>query len=113
VPVLARHPALVAVIAHLGAPETTEFLDVVQQRPNTYLDTTMSFTDFMNRIRPMTPEELRRLADLGDRVLFGSDFPSIPYPYAHAVHALVRLGMGPDWLRAVLRDNAARLLDLS
>lgn len=110
--VLARHPGLVAVIAHLGSPETTQFLDLVQSRPNTYLDTTMAFTDFMDRIRPTTPEELRRLADLGDRVLFGSDFPSIPYPYAHAVDALTGLGMSRDWLRAVLHDNAARLLDL-
>lgn len=108
---LQRHPDLVAVIAHLGAPETSGFLDLLEQRENTYLDTTMSFTDFMNSMRPATDDELVRLAGLGDRLVFGSDFPSIPYPYAHAVEALVRLGMRPSWMRAVLAGTATRLLD--
>lgn len=111
--VLRRHPGLVAVIAHLGAPEISEFLDLVSSRENTYLDTTMSFTDFMNQMRPVTTDELGRLALLGEKVLFGSDFPSIPYPYAHGVEALVDLGLGDAWLRGVLHDNAARLLGLS
>jgi len=108
--VLDRHPRLVAVIAHLGAPETSEFLDLLDRRPATYFDTTMSFTTFMDRMRPVRPDELARLAELGDRVLFGSDLPSIPYSYAHAVHALVRTGMSQEWLRAVLWGNAQRLL---
>ena len=41
-----------------------------------------------------------RLRDLQDRVLLGSDFPNIPYPYAHQLEALERLGLGEDWLRA-------------
>ena len=47
---------------------------------------------------------------LGDRVLFGSDFPNIPDPYEHAVDAVVDLGLGDEWVRGVLHDNAARLL---
>ena len=42
-------------------------------------------------------------------VLLGSDFPSIPYPYAHQLQALHRLDLGEDWLRAVLWHNGARL----
>lgn len=113
VSVLDRHPNLVAVIAHLGAPETGAFLDLVERRPHTYLDTTMSFTAFMAQMHTVSDDELQRLAVLGDRVLFGSDFPSIPYPYAHAVDSLVGLGMGDDWLRGVLWGNASRLLGLT
>lgn len=108
--VLARHRGLVAVIAHLGAAETGAFLDLVERREHTYLDTTMSFTDFMNEMYQVTDADLCRLAAVGDRVLFGSDFPSIPYPYGHAVESLTRLGMSDDWLRAVLWGNAERLL---
>ena len=50
-----------------------------------------------------------RLAELGDRVLFGSDFPNIPYGYAHALEALTRLELGEEWLRGVCHGNAARL----
>ncbi len=55
---------------------------------------------------------LPRLAALGDRVLLGTDFPNIPYPYAHQLDALAGLGLGDDWLRAVCHDNAARLFGL-
>jgi GNAT superfamily N-acetyltransferase len=109
--VLERHLDLVAVIAHLGAPETSEFLDLVESREHTYLDTTMSFTDFMTTMLPVPGDELARLARLADRIVFGSDLPSIPYPYAHAIEALDRLQMGPRWMRAVLWDTATRLLD--
>jgi hypothetical protein len=42
-------------------------------------------------------------------VLFGSDFPNIPYGYAHALEALTRLELGEEWLRAVCYGNGARL----
>jgi predicted TIM-barrel fold metal-dependent hydrolase len=53
-----------------------------------------------------------RLAVTADRILLGSDFPNIPYPYLHQLQALVGLGLGPDWLRAVCYGNAVRLLRL-
>jgi uncharacterized protein len=45
-------------------------------------------------------------------VLLGTDFPNIPYPYADALEALERAGLGAGWLRAVCHDNAARLFAL-
>ena len=42
-------------------------------------------------------------------MLLGSDFPSIPYAYAHQSEALHRLELGEEWLRAVLWHNGARL----
>ena len=77
-----------------------------------HLDTTMAFTDFTDDAAPLPAGELARLRDLGDRILFGSDFPNIPYPYVHALEALDRLGLGDDWLRAVCHDNAAALFGL-
>ena len=46
--VLARHPRLTAIIAHLGAPEYGEFLDLADRYPGIHLDTTMAFTDFFS-----------------------------------------------------------------
>jgi hypothetical protein len=110
--VLARHPRLITIIAHLGAPEYAEFLDLAGRHRDVYLDTTMTFTDFMERLAPF-PAALRpRLAAAADRILLGSDFPNIPYPYLHQLQALARLDLGPAWLRAVCHDNAARLLGL-
>lgn len=108
--VLRRFPALRLVIAHLGMPEYSEFLDLAQRHPGVHLDTTMAFTDFAERLMPFPESQRSRLIDLGDRILFGSDFPNIPYPYVHAIDVLARLDLGDDWLRGVLHDNSEKLL---
>jgi hypothetical protein len=108
--VLRRHPELTLVVAHTGSPEYAEFLGYAQRYPNVYLDTTMTFTDFTTRQSPFPPDLLPRLRDLADRVVLGSDFPNIPYPYAHQIEALIRLDLGDDWLRRVLHGNGMRLL---
>ena len=110
--VLARHPGLVAVVAHLGMPDYAAFLDLAERYAHVHLDTTMAFTAFTARSMPFPPALRPRLRELGDRVLLGSDFPNTPYPYATQLEALQRLDLGDDWLRGVLHDNAARLLGL-
>jgi predicted TIM-barrel fold metal-dependent hydrolase len=109
---LARHPRLRLVVAHLGMPEYEEFLGLAERFGRVMLDTTMAFTDFSESAAPFPRAALPQLADLGDRVLLGTDFPNIPYAYPDALHALERTGLGPAWLRAVCHDNAARLFDL-
>jgi predicted TIM-barrel fold metal-dependent hydrolase len=108
--VLRRHPTLTAVIAHLGMPEYAEHLAMAEAYTNVHLDTTMACTPFTEAMMPF-PTELRpRLAALGDRIVLGSDFPNIPYPYAVQLASLERLDLGDEWLRAVCWDNGARLL---
>ena len=109
---LERHPGLVLVIAHMGMPDYGDFLDIAAEHPDVHLDTTMAFTDFTEEATPFPRERMEDLHTLGDRVLFGSDFPNIPYPYEHAVDAVIDLGLGDEWVRGVLHDNAARLLRL-
>jgi predicted TIM-barrel fold metal-dependent hydrolase len=104
-----RHPTLTAVVAHLGAPEYADFLDIAESYDRVHLDTTMAFTDFFEEMAPFPRELLPRLRGLADKVLLGSDFPNIPYPYAHQIEALERLGLGEDWLRKVCWENAATL----
>ncbi len=109
--VLAKHPRLTAVIAHLGMPEYAEHLALAETYPNVHLDTTMALTPFTESLAPY-PRELRpRMAALQDKVVLGSDFPNIPYEYAVQLEALERLDLGDDWLRAVCWENGLRLLD--
>ncbi|MFJ3591066.1 amidohydrolase family protein [Streptomyces sp. NPDC090231] len=108
---LARHPRLPLIVAHMGMPEYAEFLALAEAYPRVRLDTTMAFTDFTEGFTPFPAVERGRLAALGDRILLGTDFPNIPYPYAHQLHALERLELGDDWLRAVCHDNAKALFD--
>jgi hypothetical protein len=110
--VLARHPRLALVVAHLGMPEYGDFLDLAERYGRVMLDTTMAFTDFVETATPFPRSELPRLAALGDRVLLGTDFPNIPYRYVDALTALERAELGDEWLRAVCHDNATRLFTL-
>jgi predicted TIM-barrel fold metal-dependent hydrolase len=110
--VLARHPSLVAVIAHMGMPEYAEFLELTERFDRVHLDTTMVFTDFTEARMPFPPSLRPRLLELADRIVLGSDFPNTPYPYSHQLDVLVGLGLGDDWLRGVLHDNGARLVHL-
>ncbi|MFZ2016336.1 MAG: amidohydrolase family protein [Nocardioides sp.] len=107
---LARHPGLALVIAHLGAPEYAEFVALAETYERVRVDTTMVFTPFFDEIGAPFPADLvPRLRDLRPKVLLGSDFPNIPYPYDEQLAGLVRLDLGDDWLRAVCWDNAAEL----
>ena len=110
---LHRHPRLHLVIAHMGMPEYAEFLDIAGRFDNVMLDTTMVFTPFTDEMMPFPPEELPRVRALGNRILFGSDFPNIPYTYSDALRSLTQVpGIDDDWLRGVLYHNAARMFSL-
>jgi predicted TIM-barrel fold metal-dependent hydrolase len=108
--VLERHPRLTAVIAHMGSPEYREFLAMAEAFPRVHLDTTMIWTTFFEHAAPYPADLLPRLVEHGDRVLLGTDFPNIPYAYAHQLEVLEGLGLGDDWLRRVCWENAAALV---
>ncbi|HEU5474887.1 MAG TPA: amidohydrolase family protein [Actinophytocola sp.] len=110
--VLDRHPRLVAVLAHAGMPEIGAALDLLDRYPNVYLDTTMVGVGFSS---PLPADWTDRLAHRADRVVLGTDFPSIPYPYAEQLAAIAGWAaaddrLGDPFLRAVLHDTPARLL---
>lgn len=80
---LADHPDLTLVVAHLGMPDYDAFADLAEAHERVHLDTTMVGTDFMERVAPVPRRFLGRLVELRPKVVLGSDFPNIPYAYAH------------------------------
>jgi predicted TIM-barrel fold metal-dependent hydrolase len=108
---MAAYPRLTLVLAHMGAPHYDEFMAVAEKYDRVHLDTTMAFTDFWEEMAPFPRDLLPRLRDLQAKVVLGSDFPNIPYPYAHQLEALARLGLGDDWLRDICWHNGVRLFE--
>lgn len=107
--VLERHPSLAFIVAHFGSPDTAEYFALMERHRQLYLDTTMVFAP---------PSPLRREA-FHDRallrahaanVLYGTDFPNVPYAYESERRGLQELALGSAAESAILRDNAARLL---
>jgi uncharacterized protein len=98
----------------MGMPEYAEFLDICEGAADVRLDTTMAFTRFGDAIMPFPRSHLHQLRQLGDRILFGSDFPNIPHGYADAMRSLTQLpGIDEKWLRGVFYENAASLFKLT
>ena len=111
--VLVRFPTLSVIVAHMGGPEYAEFLALAETHERVFLDTTMVFVDFFGATGSYPRELLPRLVALEPKILLGSDFPTIPYPYAHQLEGLARLDLGDDWLRSVCWENGARLFGVS
>ena len=116
--VLDRHPRLVTVLAHAGMPQFDEAVDLVRTHSDVYLDTTMVGVPFTENFSPVPADWPARLADIGDRVVLGTDFPNIPYAYAAQLRAIARWAaaddrLGAPFLRRVLHDTPARLLGVA
>jgi hypothetical protein len=105
--VLARHPTLRVIVAHMGAHEFESYLALAEARPTVGLDTTMVFTGFI-ACDPYPERLLPRLEAISGQVLFGSDFPTIPYPLSHAVLSFLALPFSDGTKRRMLWENAAR-----
>jgi predicted TIM-barrel fold metal-dependent hydrolase len=117
--VMDMFPRLKVVVAHMGSFETRQFMALMERCPNLYLDTTMAFAPVrhehrrietrLNRIS-VTNDDLLRWQD---RIVFGSDFPNLPYPYEEEREALWLRDLPLAVFRKIFRDNAAALLGLT
>lgn len=89
----------------------SDFLGLAEQTPTVRLDTAMVLTE-PEYLGTYPRDLLPRLLDLDRRVVFGSDFPSIPHEFAAQVRGLARHTPDPAWLRAVLWDTPRNLFGL-
>jgi predicted TIM-barrel fold metal-dependent hydrolase len=113
--VLAEHPRLPVVLAHAGMPDFVDALELLARYEQVRLDTTMVGTGFSLPMAPLPPDWPARLVDVADRVVFGSDFPNIPYAYAEQLRAVAGWAaaderLGAAFLRSVIYDAPVRLL---
>jgi uncharacterized protein len=107
--VVERYPELKLVIPHLGADQWREFFALCRASRNLYLDTTMALSGYLGDDRPGRDDFIA----LADRLLFGTDFPSLPYPWARERDWLLGAGLPEDVLEGILRGNALRLVGLT
>jgi uncharacterized protein len=108
-----RHPDVTVVVAHLGLPDPDgSMLDLLAHDEGVHADVSMALTDPPYGAAGGVPDEVVTAlrGPVADRLLFGSDFPTIPHAYAAQVRGLASLRLDPAGLRAVLHDRAAALL---
>jgi hypothetical protein len=108
--VLNQFPKLKVIIAHCGAYEYGDYHSLVKYFEFVYFDTAMNCVH--NKVFPNICPGRQFFIDHQDRILFGSDFPNIPYDYSYQVEAIKKLKLGESVERKIFHDNAAKLLGL-
>jgi predicted TIM-barrel fold metal-dependent hydrolase len=107
--VLRRFPELRLLVPHLGCMEEDTFLAWLDLYPNLFLDTAMALTPFLPGIQR---GDRSALAHHRGRILFGTDFPNVPYPIDTERRELEALALPSDAHQAITHGNAARLFDV-
>ncbi len=105
--VLRDFPTLKLCVPHLGADEFGAYEGLLERHENLWLDTTMMLADYFD-----IPQAWRLLDARPDRLLYGTDFPNLPYAWDRELHRIGARRLDDDALAAVLHGNARRLFGL-
>jgi predicted TIM-barrel fold metal-dependent hydrolase len=101
--VATAHPRLRLVIAHAGLPDIDAAVALMERHPALLADLTSAHEwDY--------PLPVDRLEALHERLLFGSDCPNTTRTIEASRDALGRVGFSARALRAILGENALRLV---
>lgn len=106
--ILEAYPHLRICVPHLGADEFTAYRSMLERHDNLWVDTTMMLADYLP-VEWLPPLHTLR----GDRVLYGTDFPHIPYAWDRELTRLAGLGLADARLERILSRNAWEFLGLS
>lgn len=107
---LARHPRATVIVPHLGAEAMEAHAALLDRHERLYLDTTMAVGDYFGPGRRERALAIVRAHP--DRVLYGTDFPNLPYEWDEELKVLLGAGLPEAHLAAVLGGNAARVFGL-
>ncbi|MBI1944548.1 MAG: amidohydrolase [Deltaproteobacteria bacterium] len=106
--VLRAFPTLKLCVPHLGADEYPDYRELVLRHDNLWLDTTMMLAGYFDAGDPWPVVRARP-----DRVLYGSDFPNLPYAWDREARALAAARLPDGDLERLCAGNARTLFGLA
>ena len=102
--VLRSYPRLRVCVPHLGADEYRGYAALAERYDTLWLDTTMVAAGYFPGPEPHDLLAVRR-----DRLIFGTDFPNLPYAWDRELRRLVAQKLPEQDLAALLGGNAKAL----
>ncbi|HRI66317.1 MAG TPA: amidohydrolase family protein [Polyangium sp.] len=105
--VLKNFPRLKLCVPHLGADEFVEYTSLLRKYEFLWLDTTMMIGGYFPIDNPWQWVLARP-----DRILFGSDFPNLPYAWDREANAIAQAKLPTAVLENVVGKNARALFGL-
>ncbi len=104
---LRAHPGLKLCVPHLGMDEFEAYGRLTERYDHLWLDTTMVLAGYLPGAVSPPLAGMRT-----DRLLYGTDFPNIPYAWDRELVRLVQSGLPDRDLALVLGENARRLFSM-
>jgi len=105
--VLQIFPKLKICVPHLGFDEISAYKKLIEKYDNLWLDTTMVLTDYFPIENAVELDSFRV-----DRIMYGSDFPNIPYAWDRELKWLKTSGLPHDSLEWILKKSALNFFKL-
>lgn len=99
--VLRNFPELKICVPHLGADEYLQYKNLTEKYDSLWLDTAMVMTDYFPGNQPVPLNEMRT-----DRILYGSDFPNIPFAWDRELKEMEKMQLPENDLKGILGKNA-------
>lgn len=101
--ILKNFPGLRICVPHLGFSEVEEYRELIEKYDTLWLDTTMAVADYFPVMKNIDLSRYR-----ADRIMYGSDFPNIPFAWDRELKALKskRFNLPGDHLEKITRGNA-------
>jgi predicted TIM-barrel fold metal-dependent hydrolase len=100
--VIKNFPKLRICVPHLGFDEIGIYRNLIEKYDTLWLDTTMMLADYFPIHEPVELITYR-----ADRVMYGSDFPNIPYAWDRELKWLRNSGLPQEDLEWILEKSAA------
>lgn len=105
--ILIEFPELRICVPHMGADEFLEYRDMLFEFNNLWVDTTMAIADYLPFKIPLSIKDIRI-----DRIMFGTDFPNIPYAWDREIKNLLKMGLNEYELSRILSQNVLEFLNI-
>ncbi|MBF0225824.1 MAG: amidohydrolase [Desulfobacterales bacterium] len=106
--VIKNYPKLKICVPHLGMDEFQQYKALIEKYDNIWLDTAMALTDYLPIKNPVILKNIRT-----DRIMYGSDFPNIPYAWDHELKLLEKSQFSETAKELVSGKNAVHFFNIN
>ena len=108
------YPELRVCCAHMGTYEVEAFLELARDHETVYLDTTFAMSTSAPDTMGFDPSSIadETLIDRSESIMYGSDFPNIPYPYRNERAGLLARDLPTETTRDLFYRTAIDYLGL-
>lgn len=98
----------------MGTYEVEAFLELARDHETVYLDTTFAMSTSAPETMGFDPSSIpdETVVELSESIMYGSDFPNIPYPYRNERAGLLARDLPRETMRDVFYRTAIDYLGL-